>query len=95
MKQWTKRLIYKVVAAVLTAAVGLVLCGIAALLSWIFRLIPKTTKSLDPYSVVITILACFIISLLGELVGWIWKKIRKNRKPRRRKDEEDDEDEDE
>lgn len=97
MKQWLKRLGYKAVAAVVVAAVGLVLFGVGKFLGWIFSLIPKTSQNLDPYSVVITVLVCAVISLLGEVVSWIWKKNRRNKFPRisRRKRKNDDDDEEE
>lgn len=94
MKQWTKRLIFKAVAAVVAAAIAGVMFGIVKFLSWVFSLIPKTSQKLDPYSVVLTIVVCFVISILGELVGWIWKKIRRKKKGTKEKKEDDDDDDD-
>ncbi len=76
MRNYFKRLLQQVVAIVVVVAIGAVLFGVSKLLGWIGSLVPKMGK-LDPYTIIMMLGIFFIISLLGEVVGLIWRKIRK------------------
>lgn len=76
MRNYFKRVLQKVVAIVVVVAIGAILFGLSKLLGWLGTLVPKMGK-LDIYTIIMTVLICFLISLLGEVVGWIWRKVRK------------------
>ena len=92
MKHFVKRLIEKAVAIVALAVMGGIFFGIHKLLQLVFSL---KLKEIDPYTVVVTLVGCCIVSLIGEFLGWIYRKAKGGKKAKKKKNDDEDEKEDE
>ena len=95
MKHFFKRLLEKVVAIVALAVIGGIFFGMHKLLQLVFSL---KLKEIAPYTFVVTLVGCCIVSLLADLLSWAYRKARDkkgdNQKKKSKKEDDDEEEDD-